>query len=180
MLNLQKGEKLDLNKQTNKTLKNIRLGAGWDLAEGKTVDLDLMLMPKGGELLYYGNKSIPGASLDGDDLTGAGSADGADENILIDVEKLVNEEYLVVVHIYNAKQKGQFFKDVSRAFIEIEDVEGKTKIAEFNLTEAGGDNYTLIAGTLTKKDGGLHFEAKGEFNTKEIDVLAKEAGVSNA
>lgn len=173
---MTKGQTLDLNKESGTTLKKIRLGAGWDVADGKTVDLDLWLVPKGGDPVYFNNKNIPGASLDGDDLTGANSDGGADENIAIDVEKLEKEEYTVIVNIYGAKSKGQFFKDVKKAFVEVEDTESKKMVFKYDISENGGDNFSLVAGKLTKKNGGLEFTAVGEFSAKEVDVLVKENG----
>lgn len=176
MLNLSKGQTLDLNKEAGKALSKVRLGAGWDVADGKTIDLDIMLLPKGGSPLFFNNTTIPGAVLDKDDRTGASSEGGADENINIDVAALTSEEYTVLVTIYDAKSKGQFFRDVKRAFVEVEDTETKTKLFNYDITENGGDNYALVAGKLVKKNGGLEFVAMSEFSTKDVETLCKEAG----
>lgn len=176
MLEMTKGQTLDLNKESNKTLTKVRLGAGWDVAEGKTIDLDLWLIPKGGSPLYFNHKSIPGATLDKDDLTGGSSADGADENINIDVAALQQEEYTVMINIYDAVSKGQFFKDVKRAFIEIVDTETNTKVFNYNISENGGDNHTLVAGKLKKVNGGLEFTSAAEFSTKTAPVVVGEVG----
>lgn len=178
MLELSKGQTLDLNKESGKTLVKIRLGAGWDVADGKTVDLDLWLMPKGGEPVYFNRKSIPGASLDGDDRTGGASKDGADENITIDVAALKNDEYTIAINIYDAVSKGQFFKDVKRAFVEVVDVETGTKVFNYNISENGGDNSSLVVGKLVKKNGGLEFTGLSEFSTKDVTTLCKEAGAT--
>lgn len=176
MLELTKGQTLDLNKETNKTLTKLRLGAGWDVAAGKTIDLDLWLIAKGGAPVYFNHKSIPGATLDKDDLTGGSSQDGADENIAIEVAKLEKEEYTVVVNIYQAVQKGQFFKDVKRAFVEVVDTETNTKVFNYNISENGGDNSALVVGRLVKKNGGLEFTALSEFSSKDITTLVTENG----
>lgn len=176
MLDLTKGQTLDLHKKAGTTLTKIRLGAGWDVADGKTMDLDLWLIPKGAAPLYYHHMNIPGASLDGDDRTGGNSADGADENIAIDVAALAQEEYHVVVNIYEAIKKGQFFKDVKRAFVEVVDVVTGTKLLNYNISENGGDNSCLVAGKLVKKNGGLEFTAMSEFSTKDITTVVTELG----
>lgn len=178
-LQLTKGQTLDLHKESGKTLKKLRIGAGWDMAkEGKTMDLDLWLIPKGGEPVYYNHKSIPGATLDKDDLTGGSSADGADENIAIDVDKLDKEEYVIAVNIYDAVSKGEFFKDVKRAFVEVADTGDSIEklICTYDISENGGNNFTLVAGKLVKRNGGLEFTAMSEFSTKGMDVLTKELG----
>lgn len=177
MLDITKGAVVDLNKETGKTLTKLRLGAGWDMADSnKTLDLDLWLIAKGQDPLYFNHKSIPGATLDKDDRTGASSAGGADENIQIDVAGLTADEYVVMVNIYEAVNKGQFFRDVKSAFVEIEDVETKNTIFKFNISENGGDNSSLVVGKLLKKNGGLEFTAMTEFSTKPADVVVRENG----
>lgn len=176
MLELTKGQTLDLNKETGKTLNHLRLGAGWDVAEGKTMDLDLWLVAKGAAPVYFNNKSIPGATLDKDDRTGGSSQDGADENIAIDISKLTQDEYYVVVNVYDAVKKGQFFKDVKRAFVEVEDTDTKTKVFNYNISEHGGDNFTLVAGKITKTAAGLEFHGMADFSTKSMDVVVNELG----
>lgn len=175
-LTMAKGQTLDLNKESGSVLKHVRLGAGWDVAEGKTIDLDLWLVSKGGNPVYFNNKSVPGATLDKDDLTGGSSATGADENIAIEVEKLDKEEYHVVVNIYEAVAKGQFFKDVKHAFVEVEDTETKKIIFTYPISENGGDNFTLHVGKLVKKNGGLEFTADHVFSTKDMPTMVKELG----
>ncbi len=173
---MTKGQTIDLNKEANATLKNLRVGAGWDVAEGKTIDLDLWLIPKGGAPVYFNNKSIPGAKLDKDDLTGASSAGGADENLTLDVALLEKDEYAVMINIYGAVGKGQFFKDVKSAFVEIEDVDTKNTVLKYSITDNGGDNFSLVVGKLVKKNGGLEFTAMQEFSTKTAEVLVTELG----
>jgi tellurium resistance protein TerD len=176
MLQLVKGQALDLNKEAGKTLKHLRLGAGWDVNAGKSMDLDLWLIPKGGDPVYFNNKSIPGVTLDKDDRTGGSSADGADENITIKVEDLKHDEYTVVVNIYDAASKGQFFKDVQRAFIEIEDTDDKKTIFNYNISNNSGDNSCLVAGKLVKVNGGLEFTGSADFSNKDIATVVKELG----
>lgn len=178
MLEMTKGGALDLKKESGEVCKKIRIGAGWDVAEGKTVDLDLWLIPKGGAPVYFNNKKIPGAELDGDSLTGDVSENGADENITIDADALAHDEYTVMINIYGAVNKGQFFKDVKRAFIEVYSLgtaEGE-KLLNYDISTNGGDNFSLVAGKITKKDGGLTFTALEEFSTKDAPTLVTENG----
>lgn len=178
MLELTKGQSLDISKDSaGAALTKIRVGAGWDMADAsKTVDLDLWLIAKGQAPLYFNNKSIPGATLDKDDLTGGSSADGADENMHLDLAALTADEYTVVVNIYNAVQKGQFFRDVKRAFVEIVDEVSGAKLANYNMTEAGGDNSALVAGRITRVNGAWTFTAVGEYSAKDITALVTENG----
>ena len=176
MLDLTKGQSLDLNKEAGKPVTKVRVGAGWDVAPGKSVDLDLWAIIRGAQPIFYKNLVGSGVTLDGDDRTGAGSADGADENMHIDVAALPDGEHTVVVNIYDAVSKGQFFKDVSRAFAEIVDEETGTVLGKFNMTEAGGDNSALLVGRITKANGALTFTAVGEYSNKDITALVTENG----
>lgn len=177
MLELTKGQALDISKDAaGAALTKLRVGAGWDVASGKSIDLDLWLIAKGQSPLYFNNKSIPGATLDKDDRTGGSSADGADENMHLDLTAMTSDQYVVVVNIYDAVAKGQFFRDVQRAFIEIVDEVSGAKLANYNMTEAGGDNSALVAGKLTKVNGAWTFTAVGEYSTKDIVTLVTENG----
>lgn len=178
MLQLKKGEALELKKPDGSAVTKMRLGAGWDVAEGKSVDLDLSLIARGGAVCFYGNKEIPGAKLDKDDRTGASSAGGADENIALDAALMDKEEYTVVITIYDAVAKGQFFRDVKKAFVEVEDVGAGTKLFTYDITANGGDNSALVVGKITRKDGVLTFTAHEEFSSKGLDVIAQEAGAT--
>jgi stress response protein SCP2 len=176
-LSLVKDQVLDLNKETGKVLTKLRLGAGWDMADGVAAfDLDLILIPKGQQPCFFGKMEIAGAKLDKDDRKGDSSKDGADENIAIDVAGLTAEEYTVAIVIYEAVKKGQFLKDVKRAFVEIEDTETKTKIFTYDITAHGGDNSALIAGKLVKKNGGLEFTALEQLSNKDLSAIITENG----
>jgi tellurium resistance protein TerD len=176
MLNLSKGQSLDLTKEAGKPVTKVRIGAGWDVAVGKTMDLDIWAILRGEAPCYFNNLTGNGVKLDGDDRTGASSAGGADENMHIDAAAMTSDEVTVVVNIFQAAQKGQFFKDVASAFVEIVDEETGTKLGEFKITENGGDNSALVAGRLTRVNGALTFTAVGDFSTTDIEVLVKDNG----
>lgn len=94
---VEKGLTLDIvNKETNKPITNVYVGAGWDMMGDTPVDLDLIgaLLSKGklvgqSRLVYFGNKTVPGATLSADNLTGEG--DGDDESMVIDMTKLESD-----------------------------------------------------------------------------------------
>ncbi len=176
MISLTKGQTVDLNKEAGKTLTKALINAGWDPAAGKTIDLDLVLIAKGAQPCFFNNKTIAGAELSGDDRTGASSNGGADEVIKVDVAALAQEEYTVVINIFDAAAKGQFFKDVTSAFVEMVDAETGTAICKYNMSEAGGDNSALVVGKLKKCNGALEFTAIGEYSSKDLGALITENG----
>ena len=175
-LNLSKGQTLDLNKHSGKILSKLRVGAGWDPSEDKgDFDLDLWLVPKGSEPCYFNNMTIPGAKLDKDDRSGSSSDGGADENIHIDVSGLEKDEYTIIVNIYDAVSRGQYFRDVKNIFVEIEDEEAKAVLSSYEVKENGGDNIVLVFGSLKKNaEGGYEFTAIGEFSAESTEKVVEK------
>lgn len=172
---LSKGGSVNLTKESPTALKRLRVEAGWDVAEGKTMDLDLWGAAKDSKAVFYKNrKAVAGISLSEDDTTGASSADGADETMVIDAEALAEGTVAVFVNIYDAVSKGQFLKDVQRAFVQIVNDETNETIARLDLTEAGGDNFTVLAGELTKNAEGLEFKALAEYSTKDAEAICAQ------
>lgn len=92
---VEKGASLPIKDKAGATFTKIYVGAGWDMAGNKAVDLDLVgacltdgkLKSGGtGRLVYFGDKTEPGVTLSADNTTGAG--DGDDENMLIDLAQV--------------------------------------------------------------------------------------------
>ena len=79
ILNLKKNDILDLTKR-NPGLKNVILGAGWDVAEnGQSFDLDIAAFMLDANnkfnsvenVIFFNNKNGQGVSLSGDNRTGS-------------------------------------------------------------------------------------------------------------
>jgi len=172
MLNLTKGQALDLKKEDGSPVKNIRFGGGWDMAEeGTDFDLDLFAIgTTEGNVCYFSNKDIAGVHLDKDNLTGEG--EGADENIHFKVAEMTDKKFLLAINIYNGVSKGQVFKGVKNAFVEIEDEDTKTVIARYDISADGGENDALLVGDIEVVDGVLKFTARGEYTVGDINQIA--------
>lgn len=181
-LNLVKGEKVDLTK-TNPGLKEVNVGLGWDVAEGRsdTFDLDAFaLLLKGSKLfdgtssvIYFNHKSAHGVQSMGDNLTGAG--DGDDETIKIHLSQVPADvdSILIAVNIYQAKEKKQNFGMVNNAFIRAYDAENPTnEILKFDLSEDSSSFTGFVMGKLYRKDGEWKFQAIGEGHNGTIDEIA--------
>ena len=185
VLNLKKNDILDLSK-SNPGLKNVMLGAGWDVVKkgffslGADYDLDLIailldsndkLISKG--VIYFGNQKGKGIYLHGDNRTGAG--DGDDEKISVDLENLpVNcNKVIFALNIYDAVARKQSFKNVKNAYVRLlnEDNGGK-EICRYNLSEDGGDNTALLFAELERNNGNWQFKAKGELLHATVTSLA--------
>jgi len=104
-LNLEKGQKISLNKEAGGALSIVRMGLGWDVAKSKgmlgglfggggdSIDLDascLMFDEQGSlkDVVWFRQLRSNDGSIQhsGDNRTGAG--DGDDETITVDLNKV--------------------------------------------------------------------------------------------
>ncbi len=185
-INLQKGQKINLSKQSNNTLNRVMVGLGWDEVPQKRgffapkpqdIDCDAfaVLLGSDGKLLnhttqikqctvFFNNLVWPGGSIRhmGDNLTGAG--DGDDEQIFVDLRNVPQDVHGIVfaVNIYDAFKRNQHFGMIRNAFIRVVDYDRNVELCRFNLNE----NYTnmtgLVAGVLRRTPGGWEFHTEGK------------------
>lgn len=191
MINLQKGQKIDLTK-SNPGLNKIMVGLGWDPVKnsgGKgllgglfggggnnnNIDCDASVylldanskLTKKKNLVYYGNLTSPCKSVrhSGDNLTGHG--DGDDEQIQVDLSKVPMDVHrlVFVVNIYNCQQRKQHFGMIQNAFIRIANTINEQELCRFNLSENYEGKTSLIAGEVYRHNGEWKFAALGEATT---------------
>ena len=185
-INLQKGQKINLSKESRGGLNKVMVGLGWDEVPQKRgffapkpqdIDCDAfaILLGYDGKLLnhanevkqctvFFNNLVWPGGAIRhmGDNLTGAG--DGDDEQIMVDLHMVpANIEKMVfVVNIYDARARNQHFGMIRNAFIRLVDMDSRAEICRFNLSE----NYTgmtgLVVGEIYKRNGDWKFNAVGQ------------------
>lgn len=167
-LNLNKGDLLNLTK-TGVSLSKLRLAAGWDMAFGRNVDLDLAayLQDDTGRVvseIYFGNKRGHNIYLDGDNLTGEG--DGDDENIYMDLNNLLPSVTKVTfaVVIYS----NHSFQDVKNAYVRLVDETQGREILKYNLSEDGGSAKAVRFGEVTKANNEWSFKAIGTYHNASI------------
>jgi tellurium resistance protein TerD len=194
MINLQKGQTIDLRKNENGTennLSQLTIGLGWDIkksgglfSRNTTGEYDLdavaVLLDKNGkitqsnDIIYYGNKTHSSGNLwsTGDNLTGDG--DGDDEQLIVKLDKLdaKYEKVIFFTSIYNGHSKGQNFGCVENAFIRAVDADGK-EIAKYSISGDNSlkDKCSFIFGEAYRKDNTWKFRALGD--AKETDSLSK-------
>jgi len=179
-INLQKGEKVDLTKQTE-TLAKVFVACGWDVKNnGPTMDADLMglLLTSDGtvrdkkDFIYYGNKGTKGDAIwhSGDNLTGAG--DGDDEVINIDLTKVPDNivKITFLLNIYMAEAKHQALADLDNAFIRVVDAGTDKELCKLDVN--GMTGTTLTFGHLINEGGSWHFHADGATSAHFNDVIA--------
>jgi tellurium resistance protein TerZ len=183
-VSLTKGTKLDLTKAAadagaSKPLTKIVAGAGWDMKEGKSVDLDLLTIKLGADgkaiadangngtnadeaVSFYGNLKTKGTVHSGDNLTGEG--DGDDETVTINTSELEPEVKEIVVLV--ASFSGEKFDEVDNVKLRLVNADGNTELAAYTNTDLGSGNAVEVA--RIKRDGDtLSVEAVGQ-NLSEV------------
>lgn len=197
-VNLQKGQKVNLQKSDGSTLKRVMIGLGWDeverkLTRGSTpnlffaplykLDCDATAFAcKNGKLtgvddiVYYGNLKHNSGCIThmGDNLTGEGEGD--DEEIFVDLASLPKDydRIVFVVNIYESHIRKQQFGMIKNAFIRIVDAENNTELCRYNLTEDYKEMTAVVCGEIYLRDGQWRFNAIGQGTTDpDIKTLAQ-------
>lgn len=188
-INLQKGGRIDLSKESAASV--FRIGLGWDAAQpGKEFDLDAMAILLGADgkavsddaMALFGQLDGPKAIAatgcihhSGDNRTGAG--DGDDETITVDTAKVPAnvQEIVVLVNIHDAKNRQQNFGMVHNAKVNL--YEGNKILAKYDLEEDASMDRALVFCKLYRKDGSWRFQAvnEGKGNYQSVllcDILA--------
>ena len=174
MLSLQKGQKLNLNKELGLTKAVIGLGWNAKKFDSQTdFDLDASLFvlkeepgnPFGrvltlptandGWVCFYGQSRLPGDVVihSGDNRTGAG--DGDDETITVDFGKMPAEasRVAVIVTIHEAAARRQNFGQVDDAYAKIYNEDGAL-LAEYDLDEKASTATAMMFVEFKKNSAG--------------------------
>lgn len=187
MINLQKGQKLDLTKG-NPGLSKIMVGLGWDAGAGKPksggflgsvfgggatkIDCDASAILLNAQdkltakdrLVYFGNLQSSDRSVkhSGDNLTGAGEGD--DEQIQVDLGNVPSDvqKIVFVVNIYDCKNRKQDFGLIANAFIRIVNPANGEELCRFNLTDTYAGKTSLVVAEVYRHNTEWKFNALGE------------------
>ena len=157
-VNLQKGQKISLDKEAGVKLTKIIMGLGWDAVKskgffgigGSTPDIDLdascILFDEQGTQIdsvwFRQLKSKDGSVIHtGDNRTGDG--DGDDEQNIVDLTR-VPERVKSLVFTVNSFT-GQNFSKIENATCRIVNAGNNKEVARFNLTTLGAHNAQIMA-----------------------------------
>jgi tellurium resistance protein TerD len=141
---------INLNEE-DRTVKQLRIAAGWDLKQfdGENIDVDLscFLLNKDdktredSDFVFYNNLKSADMSVrhQGDNRTGMGEGD--DEAIIVDIAALPYDIYKIVlaVSIYMADERDHTFKQVENAFVRVVNEETDKELARDDMSESFGD-----------------------------------------
>lgn len=156
-INLEKGQKISLQKADGSSLQQIFLGVAWDVAKSKgffgfggggNIDLDasVILFDDNKQVLdvvYFGQLRSKDGSIQhsGDNLTGAG--DGDDEIIRVNLNQIPAQVKSLVFTV--SSFRGQTFERVENAFCRLVDQSNNQEIASYKLSSQGAHTGLIIA-----------------------------------
>lgn len=157
-INLEKGQKINLQKADGSSLQKVVLGVGWDVAKSKgffgfgggggSIDLDAscILFDENKQVLdvvYFGQLRSKDGSIvhSGDNLTGEG--DGDDEQITVSLPQLPTNVKSLVFTV--SSFRGQTFEKVENAFCRLVDQSSRQEIAKYSLSTQGAHTALIIA-----------------------------------
>jgi tellurium resistance protein TerZ len=172
-INLSKGQRISLEKDSGQKLSNVIMGLGWDqkkggwlsfLTSGGDIDLDASCISFDEnknmvDSIWFRQLRSKDGSIrhSGDNRTGEGEGD--DEKIFVDLSAVPqNVKYLVFTI---SSFTGQTFEAINNAFCRLVNQANNQEIARYNLT--GGGKYTAqIMVKLYRHDGEWKMHAVGE------------------
>ena len=183
-VNLQKGQKISLEKEAGGLLTKVVMGLGWDAVKSKgflgfggsaqEIDLDAscIMFDEQGNLVdaiwFRQLKSKDGSIVHtGDNRTGDG--DGDDEQIIVDLTKVPSSVKSLVFTVNSFT--GQNFSQVENATCRIVNASNNSEVARFNLTTLGSHNAQIMA-KIYRHGGEWKMHAIGEIgNGRTFDDL---------
>ena len=173
-VNLQKGQKISLDKEAGGTLSRIVMGLGWDAikkgglfgfgARSESVDLDAscLMFDESGKTVdavwFRQLKSKDGSIVHtGDNRTGAG--DGDDEQIMVDLSRVPGHVKSLVFTVNSFT--GQNFSQVQNAYCRILNAADQKEVARYDLSVQGAHTAQIMA-KLYRHNGEWKMHAIGE------------------
>ena len=190
-VNLQKGQKISLDKEAGGGLSRVTMGLGWDAIKSKgffgfgggksdAVDLDASVVMfdesnKPVDVIWFRQlKSKDGSIVHtGDNRTGAG--DGDDEQITVDLNAVPASVKALVFTVNSFT--GQTFATVENAYCRLINTSNQQEVARFNLSVTGSHSAQIMA-KLYRHGGEWKMHAIGENgNGRTFDDLMPQISV---
>jgi tellurium resistance protein TerZ len=173
-VNLQKGQKISLDKEAGAALGRVVMGLGWDAIKSKgffgfgarseAVDLDAscVMFDEGNrplDVIWFRQlRSRDGSVVHtGDNRTGAG--DGDDEQINVDLGQVPPGVRSLVFTVNSFT--GQSFAQVENAYCRLVDAASGKEVARFNLSVQGPHTAQIMA-KVYRHNGEWKMHAIGE------------------
>jgi tellurium resistance protein TerZ len=173
-VNLQKGQKISLEKEAGGALSRVTMGLGWDAikkggffgfgAKTESIDLDAscVLFDESNrpvDVVWFRQlKSRDGSIVHtGDNRTGAGEGD--DEQIVVDLSRVPPNVKSLVFTVNSFT--GQNFSQVQNAYCRIVNAANQQEVARYDLSVQGQHTAQIMA-KLYRHNGEWKMHAIGE------------------
>lgn len=188
-VNLDKGQRISLEKEAGKGLSRIFMGLGWDAAKAAgqkkggflsgltslfsggggggapdNIDLDAscVVFSEGKDVLetiYFGNLKSRDGSIVHTGDNLTGDGDGDDEVINVDLARIPADAKYLVFTVNS--YRGQTFDEVDNAFCRLVDAENGKEVARYAIS-GGGPHTAMIMAKLYRHNGEWKMQAVGE------------------
>lgn len=183
-INLQKGQRISLDKEAGPGLGQVIMGLGWGMKQVQTrgflgfgggtrqeaVDLDAscLLFDASGALVdtvWFRQLQSRCGSIQhsGDDRSGGGQADAENERIRVDLQRLPATVQALIFTVNSFSGEG--FSGIPSALCRLVNAANNSEIARFDLSLEGGNYTGLIMTKLYRHDNQWKLQAIGEHAT---------------
>lgn len=180
-INLQKGQRISLEKEAGRSLNRVVMGLGWGMKEvhskgflgfgggvrQEAVDLDAscLLFDTSGNLadtVWFRQLESHCGSIrhSGDDRSGGGEAGADNERITIDLSRVPAAIQTLIFTVNSFS--GESFAGIPNAFCRLVDDANSGEIARFDLSLEGGSHTGLIMSKLYRHNNEWKMQAIGE------------------
>ncbi len=169
-VNLQKGQKISLEKADGSSLSQISMGLGWDVAKGifgiggGSIDLDASCvmfdeLKRVTDTVWFRQLQSRDGSIrhSGDNRTGDG--DGDDETIHVDLNRVPSEVKSLVFTVNSFT--GQNFGKVANATCRLIDNTNRAEVAKLDLSDVKGPHTAMIMAKVYRHNGVWKMHAIG-------------------
>ncbi|WP_310876966.1 TerD family protein [Priestia megaterium] len=189
MINLSKGQKVDLTKG-NPNLSNIIVGLGWDTNKydgGKDFDLDSSVFLLNGagkcandhDFVFYNNTIGANGAVEhtGDNRTGSGNGDDEQVKVSLKTVPAAIEKIAFTITIHDAEQRGQNFGQVNNSYVHIMDADTNEELIRYDLGEDFSIETAVVVGELYRHNGEWKFNAIGSGYQGGLASLVRDFGL---
>ncbi|MCP5158925.1 MAG: TerD family protein [Gammaproteobacteria bacterium] len=180
-INLQKGQRISLEKEAGRGLSQVVMGLGWGMKQVQSkgflgfgggtrqeaVDLDAscLLFDAGGHLadtVWFRQLESRCGSIrhSGDDRSGGGESGADNEQIAIDLSRVPAATQALIFTVNSFSGEG--FAGIPNAFCRLVDAATGSEIARFDLSLEGGGHTGLIMTKLYRHNNEWKMQAIGE------------------
>jgi tellurium resistance protein TerZ len=180
-VNLQKGQRISLEKEAGRGLSRVIMGLGWGMKQVQSkgflgfgggsrqeaVDLDAscLLFDAGGNLadtVWFRQLESRCGSIrhSGDDRSGGGEAGADNERITIDLGRVPASVQALIFTVNSFSGEG--FAGIPNAFCRLVDDGNGSEVARFDLSLEGGSHTGLIMTKLYRHNNEWKMQAIGE------------------